>query len=487
MNLKHLLLSASFLALISADSFASRQRAAELADLESNEQAIVQKLMLSRDYTINFDVDRKAEGIKNAVIALIANDEHIEPDSQEISLIKSSAKDKMQTNLESLKNNPVHIGHGYYTGSNYNGVLSTISHRNPLAYPVFSAKGDRDQGNSFLPTTYRSNFLSRALCDEIRHYAYNNGLSESDAQKLNKYVQPIFYITQLEVMKILEGNQNLASTKKWVYGKGYDDIVKSIQDQTEHHHALIGNANIRGLDPSVVETRLVPRLIDLSFSLLSNPKKELYITNSGQKYLLGKNKNGFLSLIHPSNGLPYPIFKDQRPLGDMNLPDDYQSSSLLRTQWQRVGTYLEGTELAQPIQNRLKVLLEPVAYMAHDHFKEMRMNLSRGLIEDTLRLFIEHEFNNDPDPYVFATVIWSNPFFDQDISRSLSSWMKKVDAHNYLVEDLYPKELNEGYRTAITQGLTHYLLFNEVIDRIGDYFRDRLPPFVENLRARGNY
>jgi hypothetical protein len=489
---KRFLLSASIITLLSSQAFATKQDAIDLADKESNQQAIINKLMGSNDYTFSLDEEGEAERIKNDVLVLKKKNEGgKEPTPQQIADLKFEAKYKIRSNLESLKNNPVHIGYGYYTGSNYNDVLSTTSHRNPLAYPVFSAKGDRDEENSFLPKTYKSNFLSRALRDEIRYYAYHNGLSEDDAQKLNKYVQPIFYITQLEVMKLLEGDKNLTRTKKWVYDMGYDDIVKSIQSQTDHHHTLIKKANIRGLDSSVIETSLVPKLIDLSFALLSNPKRELYVNNNGQKYLLGRNKKGFVSLIHPDTNLPYPIFKDQRPKGDMNLPEDYQSSSLLTTQWQRVGTFLSEKDMLQPVQiARLKVLLEPVAYMAHEHFKTLRIYLSNELLQATLQRFMDARLNPQPQrgqPESYVHVLYRHVFLDQEAEDGLKKLENQVKTHQYLVEDLYPEGLQVRDQDMLSTDLLEYLITNEIIDRVRDKLQNQFVDFVENLRARGNY
>ena len=187
---KYFLLSASVLALLSSQTFASRQVAINLADQESNDRAIITKLTASNDYTFSLDEEEASERIKDAALALQGNDDG-EQDPQEIANLKFEAKHKIRTNLDHLKTHPVNIGGGYTTTQNTRGALSTTSHRNPLVYPVFSGKGDRDTNDAFLPTTYRSNFLSKDLCDKIREYAYNcNGnISEQDAKKLNKYLQ----------------------------------------------------------------------------------------------------------------------------------------------------------------------------------------------------------------------------------------------------------------------------------------------------------
>ena len=50
---KRFLISASLIALLSSQAFATRQTVIDLADRESNQQAIVTKLMSSNDYTFS--------------------------------------------------------------------------------------------------------------------------------------------------------------------------------------------------------------------------------------------------------------------------------------------------------------------------------------------------------------------------------------------------------------------------------------------------
>ena len=52
---KYFLLSASIIALLSSQTFASREVAINLADQESNERAIITKLTASNDYTFSLD------------------------------------------------------------------------------------------------------------------------------------------------------------------------------------------------------------------------------------------------------------------------------------------------------------------------------------------------------------------------------------------------------------------------------------------------
>jgi len=82
---KYFLLSASLLALLSSQAFATKQTALELADRESNQQALIAKLLKSQDYTIDLDEERAAERIKTATLALTGNEGGQELTHQQIS------------------------------------------------------------------------------------------------------------------------------------------------------------------------------------------------------------------------------------------------------------------------------------------------------------------------------------------------------------------------------------------------------------------
>jgi len=470
---KYFLLSASVIALLSSQTFASRQVAINLADQESNERAIITKLTASNDYTFSLDEEEAAERIKDAALVLNPNDRGQELDPQQIANLKFEAKHKIRTNLDYLKTHPVDIGHGYTTTQNISGKLSTTSHRNPLVYPVFSGKGDRDTNDAFLPTTYRSNFLSKELCDRIREYAYNcNGnISEQDAKKLNKYLQPIFYIAQLEVMKMLEGQNSLYHCNRWVYSKDRDGIIKAVKDQTSQHHTLIRKADLKYLDSADVENRLVPQLVDLALSII--PTRHIEIHNDGRhSFRVGKNKKGFTSLLHPLiDNLPYPVLQNNRINGhrvvsDMNIPVDYAPDQAFTNQWSRVKDFVndDGRIAVEEKSNVIK-LFEPVGYL----FRNAVGNLHIVAEQYPEREDAIETLTGLAHVYAITHMIPEdvlNVFYRGDVNlHSLLQDLKVKSArHEAMVADLYPARLLGNLET-IRNNLLESLVLHDMVDR----------------------
>ncbi len=469
---KYFLLSASVIALLSSQTFASRQVAINLADQESNDRAIITKLTASNDYTFSLDEEETAERIKDAALALQGN-EGGEQDPQEIANLKFEAKHKIRTNLDHLKNHPVNIGGGYTTTQNTKGALSTTSHRNPLVYPVFSGKGDRDTNDAFLPTTYRSNFLSKDLCDQIRNYAYNcnRNISEQDAKKLNKYLQPIFYIAQLEVMKMLEGRESLYHSPRWVYAKDRDGIVQSVKNQASHHHSLIRSADLRYFDSADVENRIVPQLVDLALSIIPTRLVELY--NDGRhSFRVGKNYKSFPSLLHPLiDNLPYPVLQNNRKIGgkvvsDMNLPQDYIAHQALTNQWNRVKDFVndDGRIAVEEKSNVIK-LLEPMGYLFRNAVRDLhivaeqypeREEAIERLTGLALTYAITHMIPEDVLNVFYRGGV--------DLHTLLQDLKVKSARHEAMVADLYPARLRGDMET-IRNNLLESLVLHDMVDR----------------------
>lgn len=173
---KRFLLSASLIALLSSQAFATRQAAIDLADRESSQQAIILQLSGTHDYILDFNETQAIERIKNGVLALNGNKYGQKQDSQEVSDIEFEARHRIRNNLDGLKTSRAPIGGGYYLTKNFRGdALSVESKYSPLVYPVKSL--DRDKPDGFLPQTYKSNFMSARLCQEIDDYASQNDLA----------------------------------------------------------------------------------------------------------------------------------------------------------------------------------------------------------------------------------------------------------------------------------------------------------------------
>ncbi|CAK9254217.1 unnamed protein product [Sphagnum jensenii] len=471
---KRFLLSASLVALLSSQAFATRQTAIDLADRESNQQAIVIKLMASNDYTFSLDEEETAERIKDAALVLNKRNEGgQESTPQQIADLKFDTKHRIRTNLDHLKTSHAPLGHGYYLTQNIKGELSTTSHRNPLVYPVFSGKGDRDAPDAFLPTTYRSNFLSKDLCDQIRYYAYNcnRNISEQDAKKLNKYLQPIFYIAQLEVMKMLEGRESLYHSPRWVYAKDRDGIVQSVRDQTSQHHALIKKADLKYFDSADVENRIVPQLVDFALKIIPTRLIELY--NDGRhSFRVGKNYKSFPSLIHPQiDNLPYPVLQNNRKNGvnvvsDMNLPQDYIAHQALTNQWNRVKDFVndDGRIAIEEKSNVIK-LFEPVGYLFRNAVRDLHIVAEQYPEKEEA---IER-LTGLAETYALTHMIPEdvlNIFYQGgvDLHTLLQDVKVKTARHEAMVNDLFPVRLRGNLET-IRNNLLESLVLHDMVDR----------------------
>ena len=455
---------------MSAPTFATwQEEVKDQVSLEVGKSKIIQKLMKSQDYTIDLD-----EGSLTNIITKIVKDKNkgkkggYEIKSEDISF---ETLHQILNTLDGLKISRAPIGHGYYLTQNFRGnALCVESVYNPLVYAIKSS--DREQPDGFLPVTYKSNFMSQKLCEEIDYYASNNGLSKDEAKRLNRYLQPIFYIVQQEVSQMLEGSKSLLNTKRWVYGKDYSDVVRAVKKQTEHHHALISKAGLKGFNGSVVEDSLVPSLVDLALSLLSNPNKEIY--RSGSKgYTLGLNHNGHLSLLHPSiEDLPYPVFSEHRGGGNMNLPKGFEDSSALRKQWNRVGEFVRLNErISSGEKTRSIILLEPVGYLFNKNLKSFHVAKSdypvqreaEDRIIEIARMFADTHTIFPP----FLDMFYNG---NVNIHEVLGNIRYKSDYHLALTDDLWPQRLS-NQKECLTNNLLEYLVFKDIIDRFDELYR----------------
>jgi hypothetical protein len=314
--------------------------------------------------------------------------------------------------------------------------------------------------------------MSARLCKEIDHYASHNGLAKEDADRLNRYLQPIFYIVQKEASQMLEGSKSLLHTKRWVYGKDYSDVVNSVKAQTSHHHALIKYAGLKGFNGSVVEDSLVPSLVDLALSLIPSPSREIY-RSGGNIYTLGLNHNGHLSLIHPSiEDLPYPVFSEHRGRGNMNLPKGFEDTPALRKQWDRVGEFVRlNEEMSSGEKTRSIILLEPVGYLFNKYLKSFHVSRSdypeQRRAEDEIIDLARFFSDTHHIPMPFLDMFYQGRV---NIHKVLGDIRYKSDYHLALTEDLWPQRLS-NQKDRLTNNLLEYLVFKDIIDRFDEFYR----------------
>ncbi|CAK9254176.1 unnamed protein product [Sphagnum jensenii] len=293
-------------------------------------------------------------------------------------------------------------------------------------------RGHRDTNDAFLPTTYRSNFLSKDLCDQIRYYAYNcnRNISEQDAKKLNKYLQPIFYIAQLEVMKMLEGRESLYHSPRWVYSKDRDGIVKAVKDQTSQHHALIRKADLKYFDSADVENRIVPQLVDFALSVIPTRLTELY--NDGRH----------------------------------SFEWDYVSHQALTNQWNRVKDFVndDGRIAVEEKSNVIK-LFEPVGYLFRNAVRDLHIVAEQYPEKEEA---IER-LTGLAETYAITHMIPEdvlNIFYQGgvDLHTLLQDVKVKTARHEAMVDDLFPVRLRGNLET-IRNNLLESLVLHDMVDR----------------------
>ncbi len=481
MNFKKLLLSTSILISLINPSLATKKLAEDLADRETNEEAIIAKLRGSGDFTLNLNVDKEVETITEMVSLHKKKNSGAgeKPTSQELAEISFNAKRRMLDNLDRFKEHPVVLGNGYSTTRNFKDKLSTISARNPLVYAVNPS--DRSEPDSFLPVTYRSNFVSKDLCAQLWYYAqYCNGrITPEESKQLNRYLQPLFYIVQKEIIKILEGDENIFNCQRWVYGKDRNGIIASVKAQTAHHHTLIQNANKTAYyDTRDIEDRIVPQLVDMALNLIPSQWREVY--NDGRhSFRVHKNAKGAISLIRSDvDNFPYPILQNERLnelniVNDMNIPFGYVGSPSLNNQWARVKQFvMDDPRIAVEEKKNVQKLLEPVGHLFHNALGNLRVLRAhypeRDPAIDELRDFQRQYVTTHTIPEDALNAFYHN---NVALTPFLAGLRVKSATHEAMTSDLLPVGLR-GNIVNIRNNLLEGLVFHDMVDRFKIFYPD---------------
>ena len=479
--MKYYLLSASLIALLSSESFASRQQAQQLADNESNQQALMRKLEQSPYGTINLDEEVLSNTIKNYVRDMNhVGDGQIEGSNVSSPELKSEAKSKIRTNIDLAKNSEAFFSDNERKLThNYKQKYFSLGFKtkNPLVYPA--NKSWRDDPDAFLPKDYGSPYtgaspISKVLWQEIETYANGRGLSVPEAKRLYHYLEPLFYITQTEVGELVNGLHN-----KWCWTKGdRSDMVAVLKTKTDHHLDMISNSQVVGLqgdqNRNAVKNWLVPRLLDKSLAMLPDPLKDIYKVGNSV-YKLGVNYHNKISMIHPITELPYPIFKEDRGQPDWNLPQDYQPSVVLNKQWDRVHHFVrlhDGIKTEE--QSRIIKLLEPVGYFFHKQLENFHVRggdlpdpeMGTDRIIFMARMFAD--IHTIFQPYL-------DIFYDGnvDVHSALHNVQDKNESHVILTANLWPQRLVD-HKKGLADGLLNYLMFKDIVDRFKVFYPDKV-------------
>ena len=469
--MKHLFLTVSVLTLISSPSFATwQQDVKDQVNLEMGQNKIIQKLMKSQDYTIDLDEGSLTSTIAEVVKVKNQGKGLIQPKSSDITF---ETRHQIVNTLDRLKNsNAVFGGSKRLTKNLKQGVLSVGDPYVSLVYPVF--KRDREASDAFLPLTYQSSYngayqINCALWDEIKNYAYGRGLSTPEAKRLYHYLEPLFYVAQEEVGKLVTGLHN-----RWCWTQGSrEDMTTLLKQKTDHHTMIISNAGLVGFNPDQVKHWLMPRLLDQIFAILPNPFTELYQTG-GSIYKLGVNYHNKISMIHPITELPYPIFTEDRGQPDWNLPKNYQRSVVLNKQWDRVHDFVRLHDGISP-QEKLKtiMLLEPVGYFFHKKLENFHVrggDLPDPEMGAERIIEMAREFSRNHTIFPPFLEMFYNG--NVDVHSALRDVQDKDNCHVILTANLWPQRLFDQKRY-LADDLLNYLMFKDIVDRFKVFYPDK--------------
>jgi len=456
------LFGTSLLAVISTGALATNVR--EIAAEEFSANKIATKLFSkTNDYLLNLDVSKESKEIAKKVRNGLR-------DRRPVPTVEQDATNEIKALLEAAKTSNQYVGGGYYLTCNARGDLSTISANNPLAYPALYAS-DREKGDAFLPRTYQGHFMGKKLWEEIDYYTSHLGLEKEDKTRLYHYLEPLYYLVQLELNPMIEGGKykSLYNSKRWVYEKSYDQLLRSLKNQTDHHFSLIKNAHLRGLNETQVRNSLIPSLLDLGLAVLPRAERNLH-PESRDVYKMGANRAGSLSLMHPhADNLPYPVLNEHRRLPGMNIPFDMGDSPALIKQWNRVNQFirLNDYNFSAEERNTMSHVLQALGTLFHKHlstFHVQRFPVGENywaLTEDMAISFINNY--TIPEPYLTA---FYNRDIDPDIHHVLAGIKSKGDTHRALTTDLWPRRLADEDRQAalVNEGIK-FLMFKDILDR----------------------
>ena len=461
-TMSRFLLGTSLLAVLSTGALASNVR--DLSREEFSANQIATKLFSkTNDYLLNLDVSKESKTIANKV----RNEGHVQ---LPLSELEQDATNEIKTLLEAAKTSHQYVGGGHYLTCNVKDALSTISANNPLAYPALYTS-DREQGDAFLPKAYHRHFMGQKLWEEIGYYTSHLGLEKADKTRLYRYLEPLYYLVQLELNPMIEGGKykSLYNSKRWVYEKSYDQLLRSLKNQTDHHFTMIKNAHLVGLNETQVRNSLIPSLLDLGLAVLPRAERNLH-PESRDIYKMGANRAGSLSLLHPhADNLPYPVLNEHRRLPGMNIPFDMGDNAALTRQWNRVNQFirLNDYNFSEGERATMNHVLQALGTLFHKHLSTF--HVQRFPIGDQYEALTEGmaiSFVNNytiPEPYLTA---FYHRDIDPDIHHVLAGIKSKGDTHRALTTDLWPRRLaDEDRQKALVNEGIKFLMFNDILDR----------------------
>jgi len=239
--------------------------------------------------------------------------------------------------------------------------------------------------------------------------------------------EPLFYTGRMVLRDIL--SQVECSRDYTLSYKKDDKMIYWTKDMLQSHlYQLFRNytkatstngstINLEGVDKDGAITwglsgRLLYRILDL----LKDSEPPVY---KGSKYLLTQNKKGALSVSSPSNSLVYPLFVEDRSLGDAYLPRTYAHDGLLdKALLEIVYQYINGTLTKSPYQTTYKEYIhdtEPAFYIVRSALKNALKQAEQSYIIKETRSSLEKQIQDAMINHLLLT-----PLAEQDKTLNIS-------------------------------------------------------------------
>lgn len=267
---------------------------------------------------------------------------------------------------------------------------------------------------------------------------------------------------------------------KW--SKSYEDFLKTLKGQSDYHIYMNRNLGIQGLNNTEVVEALTPSLLGKAVSVIPSPHRVIHKDEYGG-YILALNVKGDLCVVHPMNGIHYPVFTKDTDKGDMHLPLQFARTSGLYKQWKRVSDFIEGHDnILKKDKKTVHKLLEAIGYLANEHFQNLRIDIPNDLLVETLQKFMDENLLNKESKEDFPYAIHRHLFRDDDMRKSLHKLHDKVERHNEMIQPYYPASLRQWEKDMLPHEMLGHLLHNEIIDRLSEKLKEKFDVFADDLR-----
>ena len=310
--------------------------------------------------------------------------------------------------------------------------------------------------NAFIPKDdVKDKLLDDALLQVVLDY---NG-DMSSPMKIA--LETLSYITRQDLRNMLNG---LEQTRDYTVPLSKSDALKRLMIMSNMYIEMV-SPDFWGVGPgsncfnwgqlkkinakSAITKVLVPQLFNKGIDLLKNSGQPVY---KGSKYLLTQNRNGEIAVACPYNGLVYPLFAEDRPVGESYLPRTYSYDPLLdQALWKTVHQYVNGTLSKSPYSTTWKEYIyhtEPAFYVVRTALKKAieQAEKSKEYTSLTTRSALEKQLQQAILHHILLT-----PLFNQDSSLNITKTIAPM---------LFNKgiDLLQASRMSLVKNPSHYTL-----------------------------